>query len=97
MEIQVIAIDQVPGAVADPRTDAQCMADFNTRMTATMASTFVQPRATAIRDLTLNEDFDEYGRLMQMLGTTTVLHNGMDGTPMFGRAFSRSDHRDRRC
>jgi spore coat protein A len=83
MEIRVVA-----AASVDPRSDAQFVADFNTQITKTMASTFVIPRSTYVRDLTLNEDFDAYGRLMQMLGTTTVLRNGIDGTPMFGRAFT---------
>jgi spore coat protein A, manganese oxidase len=34
--------------------------------------------ATPVRDLTLNEDFDDYGRLIQRLGTTTP--NGLNNT-----------------
>lgn len=42
----------------------------------------VPPPGTPVRDLTLNEDFDQYGRLRQLLGTTTpgVL-------PGFGREY----------
>jgi spore coat protein A len=32
--------------------------------------------ATTVRDLTLNEDFDSYGRLIQRLGTDHSLHGG---------------------
>jgi spore coat protein A len=31
----------------------------------------VAPQGTAVRDLTLNEEFDQYGRLQQLLGTAT--------------------------
>jgi spore coat protein A len=86
MEIRVVA----PNGSPDSRSDAQFVADFNTQITKAMASTFVIPRSTFVRDLTLNEDFDEFGRLIQMLGTTTVSGLGADGTPMFGRAFDEA-------
>jgi spore coat protein A, manganese oxidase len=46
-----------------------------------------QKKAVRVRNLTLNEDFDEYGRLIQMLGTD--LPNGSDilGNPFYGRAY----------
>ena len=34
------------------------------------------PPGIAVRDLTLNEDFDKYGRLIQRLGTTEPLYEG---------------------
>ncbi len=83
MEIRVVA----PIGSPDSRSDAQFVADFNTQITKAMASTFVIPRSTFVRDLTLNEDFDPYGRLIQMLGTTNVSGHALDGTPMFGLAF----------
>ena len=42
----------------------------------------VAPAGTRVRDLTLNETFDAYGRLIQMLGTTTPVGAG------FGRAYT---------
>ena len=34
------------------------------------------PPGIPVRDLTLNEDFDQFGRLIQRLGTTTPLYEG---------------------
>jgi len=43
----------------------------------------VPPAGTPVRDLTLNEDFDQYGRLRQLLGTT------LPGVlPGFGREYT---------
>jgi spore coat protein A len=44
----------------------------------------VAPNGTRVRDLTLNETFDAYGRLIQMLGTTTPAGKG------FGLAYEAS-------
>ena len=47
-------------------------------------------QAVRVRNLTLNEDFDEYGRLIQRLGTTK--QNGVDnqGLPTWGRNYTDS-------
>ena len=42
-------------------------------------------QATRVRDLTLNEDFDEYGRLIQFLGTNVAPDPGNPGA--FGRKY----------
>ena len=42
------------------------------------------PRGVRVRDLTLNEDVDSFGRLIQMLGTTVKLTPGSSG---YGRAY----------
>jgi spore coat protein A len=42
-------------------------------------------QATRVRDLTLNEDFDEYGRLIQFLGTNVATGSGPP--PVFGRKY----------
>jgi spore coat protein A len=44
-------------------------------------------RAVRVRDLTLNEDFDEFGRLIQMLGTNDPNGATIEGNPFFGRAY----------
>jgi len=41
------------------------------------------PNGCRVRDLTLNEDFDEFGRLIQKLGTNVK----PDGSPDFGRGY----------
>jgi spore coat protein A, manganese oxidase len=41
-------------------------------------------KAVKVRDLTLNETFDEAGRLIQMLGTNTLQNTAPDGTLEFG-------------
>lgn len=41
-----------------------------------------------IRKLTLNEDFDSYGRLIQMLGTTDQTRLTSEGEPFYGRAYT---------
>ena len=40
-----------------------------------------------VRDLTLNEDFDEYGRLIQRLGTTVSSGNNNQGLPTWARNY----------
>lgn len=44
-------------------------------------------KAVLTRDLTLNEDFDEYGRLMQRLGTAVSPGNNNQGLPTWGRNY----------
>jgi len=44
-------------------------------------------KAVRVRDLTLNEDFDEYGRLIQMLGTNESNSTDIFGKPFFGRGY----------
>jgi spore coat protein A len=41
-------------------------------------------KAVHVRDLTLNETFDDAGRLIQMLGTNKVQNTAPDGTLQFG-------------
>ena len=43
--------------------------------------------AVVFRDLTLNEDFDDYGRLLQRLGTRTSSGKNNQGLPTWGRAY----------
>jgi spore coat protein A len=43
--------------------------------------------AVVFRDLTLNEDFDEYGRLIQKLGTRETMGPNNQGQPTWGRGF----------
>ncbi len=45
------------------------------------------PKNTVIRNLTLNEDFDDYGRLIQTMGTTTQNGTNNQGLPTWGRAY----------
>ena len=50
------------------------------------------PRAGALygpvhRKLTLNEDFDTYGRLVQRIGTTTQNGNNYQGLPTWARDY----------
>jgi spore coat protein A len=47
--------------------------------------TSIAPAGVAVRQLTLNETFDPYGRLIQMLGTTVPLLSPSAG---FGRAYT---------
>ena len=44
-------------------------------------------RAVQVRDLTLNETFDDAGRLIQMLGTNKVQSTAPDGTLEFGMPY----------
>ncbi len=43
--------------------------------------------AAHTRDLTLNEEFDEFGRLIQFLGTNVVDHTNSEGNPSYARTF----------
>ena len=45
-------------------------------------------KAVKIRDLTLNEDFDDYGRLVQRLGTGTQVGMNNQGLPTWGRSYN---------
>jgi spore coat protein A, manganese oxidase len=45
-------------------------------------------RVTRIRNVTLNEDFDDYGRLIQMMGTDVVYEKNTQGLDTFGRPYS---------
>ena len=54
-----------------------------------------EKKAVRVRDLTLNEDFDEYGRLIQMLGTNEPHGTDIEGNPFYGRAYMDADHRRR--
>jgi spore coat protein A len=46
-----------------------------------------EKKAVRVRDLTLNEDFDEFGRLIQMLGTNESNRTDISGQPFFGRGY----------
>jgi spore coat protein A len=46
-----------------------------------------QGKITKIRDLTLNEDFDDYGRLIQKLGTNVSIGHNNQGLTTFARAY----------
>ena len=45
------------------------------------------PRGTRVRNLTLTEDFDDYGRLFQRMGTTTQNGVNNQGLPTWGRNY----------
>jgi len=45
-------------------------------------------KAVRVRDLTLNEDFDEYGRLIQMVGTNEPNGSDIFGNPFYGRGYT---------
>jgi spore coat protein A, manganese oxidase len=47
-----------------------------------------QKLALRTRDLTLNEEFDEYGRLIQFLGTNVVDHINSEAKPSFGKTYA---------
>jgi spore coat protein A len=47
----------------------------------------VASRRVPVRDLTLNEDFDEYGRLIQMLGNNQPTGADVSGAPFYGRGY----------
>jgi spore coat protein A len=47
-------------------------------------------RAVRVRDLTLNEDYDDYGRLLQRLGTTTQNGLNNEGNPTWGKNYMDS-------
>jgi spore coat protein A len=45
------------------------------------------PGVDVVRDLTLNEYFDQYGRLIQLLGTTEQTGVAPDGTRLYGQEY----------
>jgi spore coat protein A len=45
------------------------------------------PPGVTVRPLTLNETFDGYGRLIQMLGTNAQTGTDPSGNPLFGKAY----------
>ncbi len=45
------------------------------------------PKGVPIRYLTLNEDYDNFGRLIQKLGTTDQTGLTAEGTPFFGKGY----------
>jgi spore coat protein A len=59
-----------PGILAGVAMDPPALIPYTT--TTAPIPPLVAPVGTAVRDLTLNEDFDPYGRLRQLLGTTTI-------------------------
>lgn len=65
-----VADPQLPGAILDPTLVDPPLLVAPTTAVAPIPPLF-PPAGTPVRDLTLNEDFDPYGRLRQLLGTTT--------------------------
>jgi spore coat protein A, manganese oxidase len=79
----------VPAVSASDPLDLQGTFQALQSALAPLAGEFLDPSSAVVtRDLTLNEDFDEYGRLRQRLGTT--LQNGFDneGHPNWGRDYT---------
>jgi spore coat protein A len=79
----------VPAASAKDPLDLQGTFQALQSALAPLASEFLDPSSAVVtRDLTLNEDFDDYGRLRQRLGTTS--QNGYDneGHPNWGRDYT---------
>jgi spore coat protein A len=77
--------------VAASSTDTNLTIGTNTNMTPGIDAPLipfgvsVPPPGVPVRQLTLNETFDAYGRLMQLLGTTVPLASPSAG---FGRAYT---------
>jgi spore coat protein A len=87
---QILRFNVITAAVADPQLPGPILdlLTVDPPLLATPPTTvapippLVPPVGTPVRDLTLNEDFDQYGRLRQLLGTT------MPGIlPGFGREY----------
>jgi spore coat protein A, manganese oxidase len=49
---------------------------------------FEIPPGTPIRNITLNEDFDEFGRLLQRAGTDVLNGKNNQGLPTYGRGYA---------
>ena len=75
---------------ADPRTldllPALARAGIGTAILPALAALDVR-RAARVRNLTLNEDFDELGRLVQRLGTADQNGVNSQGLPTWGRNY----------
>jgi spore coat protein A, manganese oxidase len=67
--------------VLDPPALASVPIPAGTITAATVIPPLTAPPGTPVRKLTLNEAFDRYGRLIQMLGTTTPQVGGGFGQP----------------
>jgi len=73
-----------PVSPADPLSLQQVYQALQIAL-APLAGEFPDPSTAAVtRNLTLNEDFDEYGRLRQRLGTTTQNGLNSSGDPNWG-------------
>ncbi len=80
----VVRFKVVPAAIPDPQPagpilnplnlDPQPLVPYTT--TVAPIPPLAAPAGTFVRELTLNEVFDSYGRLVQMLGTTAPTANG---------------------
>jgi spore coat protein A len=76
-ELAVNGMPSSPGAAgAAPILPASSHANLNPKA------------AIKVRNLTLNEDFDEHGRLVQRLGTSVSPGNNNQGLPTWGRAYT---------
>jgi spore coat protein A len=79
MQIEIV----VPKSSADmPRAQ---MMTILTQQLRTQTTSLGGINSAPIRDLTLNEDFDQFGRLVQMIGTDTKL---TPASPTFGRLYA---------
>src|ERR1700751_589026 len=77
LEIEVVAPG--PNSPPDPTLNLGLLGPDPTLLAPIGVTT--PPPGVSVRDLTLNEVFDAYGRLIQLLGTTTPVAGG------FGRAY----------
>ncbi len=68
---------------ADPFNFARTLLALKLALLPLLFERFALGPADFVRDLTLNEDFDEFGRLIQLLGTNVPVNPGL-----FGRAYA---------
>jgi spore coat protein A len=81
---EIMRFNVIPATSADPPLTINTATSFLAGIDPLLvpAGVTALPPGVAIRPLTLNETFDGYGRLIQMLGTNVALTAGT-----FGRAF----------
>ena len=60
----------------------------STILSANVPANLNPKKAVMVRDLTLNEDFDDYGRLIQRLGTGELAGTNNQGLPSWGRDYA---------
>ena len=73
-----------PASVASAGISISSLISSLTELLASAADPVTQIQGMKVRDLTLNEDMDTYGRLIQRLGTNTK----PPGSASFGRAYA---------
>jgi spore coat protein A, manganese oxidase len=91
---QILRFKVVPAAIPDPQPagailnptliDPKLLVNYTT--TVAPIPPLLPPAGAVVRNLTLNEDFDLYGRLRQMLGTTLPVI-GKNGAAIYGRDY----------